>query len=140
MSSMHRMKLAEGGGKGPALALVPESPGRAGQAACVEASAASAASLGRCHTIQRSPLGRSVVTALEAEMDQVCFWRPAPNAPRTCRHSTGSSATVLDGPLVDIHGSLDAFVFSPVEKGAPRLFTNVKYVPQPFIVRGVAGR
>ena len=77
MSSMHRMKLAEGGGKGPSMALVPESPGRAGQAASVETSGASDSSLGRCHTIQRSPLGRSVVTALEAEMDQVL--------PRTCR-------------------------------------------------------
>lgn len=69
MSSMHRMKMAEGG-KGPAMPLVPESPGRSGSA-CVEASGGSATSLGRGHIIQRSPLGRSVVTALEAEMDQV---------------------------------------------------------------------
>ena len=71
MSSLHRMKLAESGGKlPPGMPLVPESSGRSASAGS-DASGGSASSLGRPHTIQRSPLGRSVVTALEAEMDQV---------------------------------------------------------------------
>ena len=80
MSSLHRMKLGDApaaGAKdraahaGPPMALVVESAGRSASGGS-EASAGSASSLGgRPHTIQRSPLGRSVVTALEAEMDQV---------------------------------------------------------------------
>ena len=82
LSSLHRMKLgdapASGGAKdrashmGPPMPLVVESAGRSASVAS-EASAGSASSLGgRPHTtIQRSPLGRSVITALEAEMDQV---------------------------------------------------------------------
>ena len=80
MSSLHRMKLGEaptsgskdrGAHAGPSLPLVVELVGRSASGGS-EASVGSASSLGgRPHTIQRSPLGRSVVTALEAEMDQV---------------------------------------------------------------------
>ena len=79
MTSLHRMKLGEapssaakdrGAHAGPSLPLVVESGGRSASGGS-EASGGSASSLGgRPHTIQRSPLGRSVVTALEAEMDQ----------------------------------------------------------------------
>lgn len=69
MSSIHRMKLGDAAGKAPSLPLVQESPGCSSLS--VEASGGSNGSIGRGHIIQRSPLGRSVVTALEAEMDQV---------------------------------------------------------------------
>ena len=69
MSSIHRMKLGDAASKAPSLSLVQESPGRSSLS--VEASGGSNGSIGRGHIIQRSPLGRSVVTALEAEMDQV---------------------------------------------------------------------
>ena len=71
---MHRMKLGDAGGMGTTLPLVPESLGQPSQL-CVEGSGGSNSSIGRGHTIQRSPLGRSVVTALEAEMDQVLLSR-----------------------------------------------------------------
>lgn len=62
----------------PALSTLAESP--SGLSSETTSSGSEAASVTqslavapRVNSLKRSPLGRSVVTALEAELDQVCF-------------------------------------------------------------------
>ena len=62
----------------PALSTLAESP--SGLSSETTSSGSEAASITqslavapRLNSLKRSPLGRSVVTALEAELDQVCF-------------------------------------------------------------------
>ena len=62
----------------PALSTLAESPSQMSSETTSSGSETGSVTQGlnvapRANSLKRSPLGRSVVTALEAELDQVCF-------------------------------------------------------------------
>ena len=63
--------LKLGDGQHTQLSMVQESPSGISGGSSSAGSDKSSQGLAKSHSIKRSPLGRSVVTALEAELDQV---------------------------------------------------------------------
>ena len=66
------LRLDDRQGQHTQLSMVQESPSGLSGGGSSGGSDKSSQGLAKTHSIKRSPLGRSVVTALEAELDQVC--------------------------------------------------------------------
>ena len=77
------------------LSMVQESPSGLSGGSSSAGSDKSSQGLAKSHSIKRSPLGRSVVTALEAELDQVgsCLFRQLCIQSAACRALTGAPPT-----------------------------------------------
>ena len=90
---MHALDLEGRVVQKPALSTLAESPSGLSSDTTSSSSEAASVTQGlavapRLNSLKRSPLGRSVVTALEAELDQVAKHVTAGHSPDTTHHCT----------------------------------------------------